>query len=330
MSSAGPSSSATAGTGHHDHAHGYNGHSLAPPPPPPSQPSLSYTRHRSSRSPSPGGGNGGFSPPSSQSSPYVSPRPPHRVSSDSASVPVPNHTPLLRRGAVSGASGPLSFPPLPSPFRHASAGPGDGTNGTGPNNGRPPYYDNGAGPPPPPPPPSSSSYYYREGESSSSTPAYYGQGTRLPSFSAGGPPGMSVLNSTSAAAGPNFPISSSYSLSATSSPVMGSTAGNTMSSPAIGAQRRGGLSASSGTGVYGAAAQLPPSHHYGPPGQPHHPHHPHAAHGIPGHPHPYWTPSPMGTGAGLKRKQTSANPPPRNYACPSCPASFSRRHDLNR
>lgn len=161
------------------------------------------------------------------------------------------------------------------------------------------------------------SHHQHHGHFSGGQPA-----TRMPSFSAGsnsgmGPSGVSILTPGSSAS-PSFPLPSSYSLSSGGSAGPGGVSSATMSS-SYGAQRRGGLSASSGVGVYGAAAQ---------------------AGATPTGHHPYWSahnppPSqmhmgPHSTGAGFKRKQTSANPPPRNYACPSCPASFSRRHDLNR
>ncbi|CAO1630588.1 unnamed protein product [Parajaminaea phylloscopi] len=295
---------------------------------PPSTPQASLHSHPTHPPPS---------PPSSQSSPYVSPRPIHQSShtSDVASTQIPPLSSLLRRGAVSGASGPLSFPPLPVPFRHASAGPGDGS-GLSRSSAMGQAYEQG-----PHGNMSSSSHFrgssdvmsgarapygtaFASTPSSSSSPsassAHSWPAGRLPPFASAASPSTSVLTPTSTSGnGPHFPLPSSYSLSSMGATAMTSEAmpprpttqyhhdGIASSSPpSIGAQRRGGLSASSGTGVYGAAALV----------------------GA----HPYWGASGVAANvaSGFKRKQTSANPPPRNYACPSCPASFSRRHDLNR
>lgn len=244
------------------------------------------------------------SPSSVQSSPYVSPRPHDRVVSDSASTQAIPLGPLLRRGAVSGASGPLSFPPLPTPFRHASAGPGDGTGmgrlygpGAGFENGPSDHSSHGTGHDPIPPGGPSGSYSAFTSSGMSQPGQHWSHHSRLPPFSSAAPSGS----------GPHFPLPSSYSLSSTASAGGPGAANGILSSPpSIGALRRGGLSASSGIGVYGAAASVASQ--------------------------PYWsTPGPVSSlVAGYKRKQTSANPPPRNYPCHKCPASFSRRHDLNR
>lgn len=326
----------------------------ASPSTPPAQPST----HRQGQQAYPS-----LSPSSSQSSPYVSPRPQHRIASDAATTPIPPLSFLLRRGAVSGASGPLSFPPLPIPFRHASAGPGDGAG-----IGRP--FGPGAGfdgashallTAPnhrsdciPPTGLFSGSYYTSavasSSSSSSSSPSSHNwPHARLPPFTSALSPGASILApSSSAGIGPHFPLPSSYSLSSTSVSAQsfdGSadylqhhhhhhhqqqyyhhhplhphhkqqrlpqhhhhpSSESVQSSPAsVGTQRRGGLSTGSGTGIYGAAALMGAHPYWGAPG------------------------APAGFAAGFKRKQASANPPPRNYACQSCPASFSRRHDLNR
>lgn len=266
----------------------------------------------------------------------------------------------MRRGAVSGASGPLSFPPLP-PLRHPSIGGSDSRAPPGPY---PPYAAHGYGRPgdasvgprdhdlnggaiystPPPPPPhlaqnSSSPYHssgnlyhpsglppHRDGSAPGSSYSSWsnspqpGAGASRPSYSHPHHQPPSILGPSSAGQGPSFPLSSSYSLSAGSHPSPQAPQPSQLGPQ----QRRGGLSASSGIGVYGAAAApAPPSHagggpYWGP------------GSATMGHGGPLPVGVPVATGGGFKRKQTSANPPPRNYGCPACPASFSRRHDLNR
>lgn len=250
------------------------------------------------------------SPSSAHSSPYVSPRLPTKSLPDPSSAAAAKIT-ESRRGALSLASGPFGyngpFPPLPEPMRQNGtphpddpAAPGGGMNKGAFTPTSLPGLAPGTLPGTSAAQQASTSANTLGPQPMYSSPAW--------SNNAPAPNGLGHRTSFSSAsgAGPSFPLHSSYSLSSGANPVGGLVAGGMGgngvgggAASAIGAQRRGGLSLSPGQN-----SMLAP----------------------PGARPPFMGPH----AAAMGRKQTSANPPPRNFACPNCPASFSRRHDLNR
>lgn len=277
-----------------------------------------YLGHFSSRSPAADSGrfDGALpeatippssSPSSANSSPYVPPRLHVRVLSDSA-VPAGHAPGFRRRGAVSGASGPLPFPPAPM---YASDVSGDGTEVSrrvGPENGS---LDSSSHP--------SIDDRIPLKTLSSSCPAFTlsvsQPGQRL-SPDSHSPTVPSVASSSSSVLASNLldsarlsiPIPpSSYSVPDAASSGKADTADGILPSPSsILGLKHGRPTPSSSVGGYWAAASADP--------EPYRPDSGHVGSLV----------------AGYEHKHASVNPPPRKFQCCICPARFSRGHDLNR